>query len=220
MAMAAATQTLHSEDTALSGIFRAAGFGQKTAESAQRRQPEQPCDLATYNRLVLENQDAAYNLACYLLGDPDLAEDATQKAFIKAYLQLHQYKGPSFRAWLLAIVRNACYDELRKIKSRPALSLESLDTEDTGWAEWLSLSHDEPGPEEFTECRERDQAVRSALLSLNEAFRSVIVLVDLHGLDYQEASQALGVPIGTIKSRLARARRQLTRLPELARLHE
>ena len=83
-------------------------------------------DLEAFNRLVIVYQTQVYNLAYRLMGDQASAEDATQEAFISAFRGLRGYRGGSFRAWLLRIVRNACYDEFRRRQRRPTTSLEEL----------------------------------------------------------------------------------------------
>ena len=83
-------------------------------------------ELSAFNKLVLAYQSLAFNLAYRILGNGDAAEDATQDAFIKAYRNLNQYRGGSFKAWLLRIVTNVCYDQLRHIQRRPASSLDDM----------------------------------------------------------------------------------------------
>ncbi len=170
-------------------------------------------DLADFNALVLEHQDAVYHLACYLLGDPDLAEDVTQKAFLNAYLKLHTFRGGSFRGWLLGIARNASYDELRRARRQPAFSLDALDNGDETTPQWSASPALQP--EQTLERKERSNAVAAALRGLKTMYRAAVVLVDVHGLDYADAAQVLGVPLGTLKSRVAHARRQLTAQPAL-----
>src|SRR6185503_20528247 len=89
-------------------------------------------DLTAFNRLVLEYQSALYNVAYRIMGDVDSASDATQEAFISAYKNIRGYRGGSFKGWLMRIVTNACYDELRRRKRRPAASLEALPVAETG----------------------------------------------------------------------------------------
>lgn len=163
-------------------------------------------DLDAFNRLVLAYQDLLFNQAYRMIGDPDAAEDATQEAFISAYKNIHSYRGGSFRAWLLRIVTNACYDELRRRKRRPTTPLEPVDDageeiESPGWIEDQSEL-----PEATVQRVELGKAIQHCLDDLPEEFRAAVLLVDLQGFDYDEAAQALGKPLGTIKSRLARAR--------------
>jgi RNA polymerase sigma factor (sigma-70 family) len=166
-------------------------------------------DLDAYNRLVLAYQDMVYNQAYRLMGSFESAEDATQDAFISAYRNLSSYRGGSFKAWLLRIVTNACYDELRRQKRRPTIPLEPLDSEDEEVESPRWLADPSETPEEAAERAELNQALQRCLADLPDEFRAVVILVDVQGLDYSEASQAIGKPLGTVKSRLARARLRL-----------
>lgn len=166
-------------------------------------------DLEAFNRLVLAYQDMVYTHAYRILGDADSADDAAQETFISAYRSLMTFRGGSFRAWLLRIASNHCYDELRKIKRRPTTPLEPLNSEDEEIenAQWLT----DPGqsPEEAATQKALKEAIQHCLDELPMDFRIVVVMVDVQGLDYQEAAEALAKPVGTIKSRLARARTRL-----------
>lgn len=166
-------------------------------------------DLDAFNRLVLAYQDMVYNQAYRMMGEPEAAEDAAQDAFISAFRNLGSYRGGSFKAWLLRIVTNMCYDELRRRKRRPTTPLEPVDQDDEEIESprWLS----DPGetPEETVARAELARALQGCLDRLPDDFRAVVVLVDLQGMDYMEASQATGNPLGTVKSRLARARLRL-----------
>lgn len=166
-------------------------------------------DLEAFNQLVLTYQDSAYNLAYRMLNDPDAAADVTQTAFIAAYRHLKTYRGGSFRAWVLRMVTNACYDELRRRKRRPTVTLEPLnrDEEEIESPTWLADNH--LSPEEAVQMREVEKAITHCLQQLPEDFRAVVIMVDVEGYDYNEVAQILGKPLGTIKSRLARARFRL-----------
>lgn len=166
-------------------------------------------DLDAFNRLVLAYQDQVYNHALRVMGETAAAEDATQEAFISAYRNLGGYRGGSFRAWLLRIVTNACYDELRRRKRRPSTPLEPLDEdgEEVESPRWMVDLKDLP--EDEIERQELARAIQHCLNSLPADFRAAVVSVDLQGLDYAEVSQVLRVPLGTVKSRLARARLRL-----------
>jgi RNA polymerase sigma-70 factor, ECF subfamily len=164
-------------------------------------------DLDAFNRLVLTYQEVAFNVAYRILSDEAASDDATQNAFLSAYRNLNSYRGGSFRAWLLRIVTNACYDELRRRKRRPTTPLEPMDNDSEEEIESPSwLADDGPGPEEHFERRELDRAVQTCLEGLPDEFRVVVVMIDIQGFDYEEVSQVIGKPLGTIKSRLARAR--------------
>jgi len=168
-------------------------------------------DLDAFNRLVLAYQQQAFNLALRMLGDEDGAEDATQQSFISAYEKIKTFRGGSFRAWILRIVTNNCYDELRRQKRRPTIELNPLTTEsgeEMEEPEWLADS-DSPSPEEHYEQKELEAAIQGCISALPEEFRAVVVLVDLQGMDYQEAARVVKSPLGTVRSRLARARQRL-----------
>lgn len=179
-------------------------------DEAHLAQLAQAGDLDAFNRLVMEYQTLVYNLAYRIVSDANLAEDVTQSAFISAYTKIASYRGGSFRAWLLRITTNACYDVLRSIKRHPAVPLEPLDPE--GGEEIESphwLADDSLSPEEQAERAELDRAVQNCLDDLPEEFRTIVVMIDVQGMDYQEAAYAIKKPLGTIKSRLARARLKL-----------
>ncbi|MBN1537895.1 MAG: RNA polymerase sigma factor [Anaerolineales bacterium] len=163
-------------------------------------------DLDSFNRLVLVYQDMVYGHACRMMGDAHEADDATQEAFISAFRHIHQYRGGSFRGWLLRIVTNACYDELRRKKRRSTLPLEPVTDDDESNDEMPWMVDQGERPEDAVQRKELGNAIQHCLDKLSPDFRVVVILVDIQGLDYQEASFTINKPIGTIKSRLARAR--------------
>lgn len=186
-------------------------------------------DLDAFNRLVLLHQEMAYNLASRLLADDNAAEDATQLAMIAAYKNIRGFRGGSFKAWLLRIVTNQCYDELRRQKRQPSVPLEPVNQEDNEEIEspdWLADDH--PLPEESLESKELENAITHCLNGLPVEFRAIVVMVDMEGFDYKDVSAAIKRPLGTVKSRLARARVKLQEclrgfqelLPEKFRLHD
>ncbi len=166
-------------------------------------------DLEAFNRLVLAYQDVLFNTALRILGDDDLAADATQDAFISAFRGINTYRGGSFKAWLLRTVTNTCYDELRRKKRRPTTPLEpdAADGEEMDSPRWLA----DPAltPEQSAEAVELEHAIQHCLDNLPMEFRTVVVMADLQGLDYSDVAVAVHAPLGTIKSRLARARLRL-----------
>jgi RNA polymerase sigma factor (sigma-70 family) len=168
-------------------------------------------DLESFNRLVIAYQAQVYNLAFRILGDEASAADAAQETFISAYRSLRRYRGGSFRSWLLRIVTNACYDEFRRRKRRPATSLEAFtEAEEGPEPDSLSiLAEARDGPEASVEQGELAQAIQRCLDHLPDEFRVVAVMVDVQGFDYHETANAIGKPLGTVKSRLARARVRL-----------
>jgi RNA polymerase sigma-70 factor, ECF subfamily len=166
-------------------------------------------DLDSFNHLILVHQDYLFNTALRILGDDELAADASQEAFILAFRGINQYHGGSFKIWLIRIVTNVCYDELRRQKRRPTVSLEPFNTDgeemdSPGWLVDPSRS-----AEEELDAAELEQAIQHCLDRLPLNFRTVIVLADVQGLNYKEMASAVRVPLGTIKSRLARARLRL-----------
>ncbi len=166
-------------------------------------------DLDAFNRLVLAYQDLAFNLALRMLGDEAMAEDTTQVAFISAYNSLGSFRGGSFKAWVLRMVTNACYDELRRRQRHPTTPLEPMvdDDDEMESPSWLADDHN--SPEKTAEQNELEQAIQHCLNDLPEEFRTVAVLVDVQGLDYDEVARVIRKPLGTVKSRLARARGKL-----------
>jgi len=166
-------------------------------------------DLNAYNELVLTYQDTVYRRAYSILGDQDSAEDVTQDVFIRAFQALGEFRGGSFRGWLMKITMNGAYDLLRRAKRHPNQPL--YPTDDNGAEvevpKWLI------DPAQSVESTiEQNEAVREVyqwLSELPEGFRSVITLIDLYEYDYSEAAEALNIPVGTVKSRLARARLQM-----------
>jgi RNA polymerase sigma-70 factor (ECF subfamily) len=165
-------------------------------------------DVDAFNTLVLNYQNVVYNLAYRIIGNPDSAADATQEAFISAYRALGGFRGGSFKSWLLRIVTNACYDELRRQKRRPASSLEEL--------EGLDETADEPvltepleGPEAHALRRELGALLEQAIASLPDDQRITLVLCDIQELSYEETAAAMNTNVGTVKSRLSRARAKL-----------
>jgi RNA polymerase sigma-70 factor, ECF subfamily len=166
-------------------------------------------DLDSFNTLVLHYQDIVFNTALRILGDEDQAADASQEAFISAFRAISSYRGGSFKAWLLRTVTNACYDELRRQKRRPSTPLEpdTEDGEEMDSPRWLA----DPSltPDQQLEADELEHAIQHCLDALPREFRTVVVMADIEGLDYTEVAKAARVPLGTIKSRLARARLRL-----------
>lgn len=172
-------------------------------------QDAQQGDLDAFNSLVLHNQDMLFNTALRILGDEDLAADATQEAFISAFRSIASYRGGSFKAWLMRTVTNACYDELRRQKRRPTIPLEPAtdDGDEIDSPRWLADPNMTPA--EKAEADELEHAIQHCLSALPIEFRTVVVLADIQGMDYSEVATASRIPLGTVKSRLARARLRL-----------
>lgn len=163
--------------------------------------------LDAFNALVLAYQSQVYNLARYILRDEASADDATQEAFIAAYRALGDFRGGSFRAWLMRIVTNACYDQLRLQKRRPIVSWDDFEDIDEDANPHL-MDHRE-SPEERLQRGELGALLDRALAGLPQEQRMVLVLVDRLGYAYEEVAQVLNMHIGTVKSRLFRARARM-----------
>ena len=166
-------------------------------------------NLNSFNTLVLTYQDILFNTALRIMGDDDSAADATQEAFLSAFRAIKSYRGGSFKAWLMRTVTNACYDELRRQKRRPTTPLEpeTDDGEEMETPRWLA--DPSMSPEEEVEADDLEHAIQHCLDELPVEFRAVVVLTDIQGMDYKEVAASVRVPLGTIKSRLARARLRL-----------
>jgi RNA polymerase sigma-70 factor (ECF subfamily) len=161
-------------------------------------------DLDAFNQLVLRFQNSVFSLAYRMMGDTASADDAAQEAFINAYRKLDTYRGGSFRAWLLRITTNTCYDELRRRKRRPATAFDDLPGGDTDDGPPLPAST--PTPEEAAQTRELSRVLQDCINGLQEDQRLTLIMSDVQGYSYQEIADESGVLLGTVKSRLSRAR--------------
>lgn len=160
-----------------------------------------------FNELVLAYQSQVYNLAYRIMGDPASAEDATQDTFIAAFQTLARFRGGSFKSYLLRIVSNRCYDELRRRKRRPATSFDDFGDldEDANPA----LVNGGEKPEEYAQRQEMAHVLQAGIDTLPADQRITLVLSDVQGMNYQEIAETMEVSLGTVKSRLARARSKL-----------
>ena len=164
-------------------------------------------DLDAFNRLVLAYQHQVYNLAYRIMGEEAPAADATQEAFISAYNHLKSFRGGSFKSWLLRIVTNTCYDQLRYKGRRPATSLD--DMADNPDEHNSKLVNGAERPEEQVLRGELGDLLQTGISHLPEDQRIVLVLSDVEGFSYQEIADIIGQPVGTVKSRLSRGRQRL-----------
>ncbi len=165
-------------------------------------------DLDAFNELVLIYQDSVFRQALWILNDAAAADDACQETFLRAYRNIHTFRGGPFRPWLLRIATNCCIDQIRSTRRRPTQSLtpsnqngEEIETY------WLK----DPGdsPEKLVERTETIEEVIRSIQKLPTEYRLPLILVDLQDLDYTEASAILCLSLGTFKSRLWRARQKL-----------
>jgi len=162
--------------------------------------------LDAFNVLAARHQTLMYNIAYRITGSADLAEDATQEALIHAYRKIGQYRGGSLRAWLARIATNSSYDQLRSRRRQGATSIEEMVEEEDRLVQLVDRA---ASPEEEAVSGELGRAIASAVLGLPPDQRSVVVLVDYNHFDYEEAAEALDISLGTVKSRLSRARARL-----------
>lgn len=166
-------------------------------------------DLDSFNQLVLSHQDIAFRYANSLVEDPASAEDITQESFIKAFQHIHTFRGSSFRAWLLTIVKNTAHDKRRWNSRHITVSLFPEDNygEEIESPPWIVDPN--ASVEAAVQGNEESRRLYQMLDELPDLYRSVITLIDLYDLDYTETAQILHIPLGTVKSRLARARMQM-----------
>ena len=178
-------------------------------EEAELIQLARQGDLVVFNPLVLKYQNQVFNQAYHLLENDDVAEDVTQDAFLLAFPKFYQFRGGPFRAWLLKIATNLCYDKMRTWKRAPLQPLEPIneDGESNESPYWIKDSN--LLPEESVEMSELREALEYGLSALPINFRIAVILVDIQQLEYQEAASVMETSIGTLKSRLARGRLML-----------
>jgi len=163
-------------------------------------------EVHAFNQLVLTYQSMVYNLTCRILGDADAAADASQDTFISAFHAIRKFRGGSFKAWLLRIATNVCYDQLRYKQRRPTSSLEALLT----GPDHLSLfTNPDERPEDYALRQELGRVIQRGLDTLPPDQRIVLVLSDVQGLSYQEIAEITRSSLGTVKSRLSRGRTKL-----------
>ena len=166
-------------------------------------------DSQAFEQLVLAHEDRVYNLCLRMTGNPEDAADLAQEAFIKAWRGLSFYKfEASFSTWLYRLTSNVCIDFLRRRKRRDEVSLTTQDEQ----PEQIELPDLAPSPEEQMQTKQLRQAVASAMEQLEEEFRMVLTLRVVEELSYEEIAQIMDLKVGTVKSRLARAREKLRKI--------
>ncbi len=170
-------------------------------------------DLDAFNRIVESYQDAVFSVALRMVRDRALAEDLAQETFLSAWRAIGSYHGNpaldsavTFRAWLLRIARNATYDHLRRARRRSEVSIDD-DGGDGSFAD--TLPSPQRGPEDFALSAELRRAINDGLATLAVDQRMAVVLVDIEGYSYEEAAATMETNVGTVKSRLNRARGRL-----------
>jgi RNA polymerase sigma-70 factor (ECF subfamily) len=156
---------------------------------------------ARFEEKIMPHLDSAYNLARWLTRNEHDAQDVVQEAFLRAFKFFGGFHGGNSRLWLLSIVRNACYDWLRR--NRPGQGVAPYEEEVHGIVE------DSPTPGTLLAQKVDNEVLRQAIEELPLEFRESLVMRELEGFTYKEIAEVAGVPIGTVMSRLARARDQL-----------
>ena len=162
-----------------------------------------------FAQIMLPHLDAAYNLARWLVRDPTIAEDVVQDAYERACRYFAAFKGGPGRAWLLQIVRSAAYATLKARRRRMEISLsgEKLAHDDDGVD--MDIPDSSPGPEATLAQQQNLAALDEVLNALPTAWRECLILREVESLSYKEIARIMDVPIGTVMSRLARARQAL-----------
>jgi RNA polymerase sigma-70 factor (ECF subfamily) len=194
------------------GRWRSAGRAQAfSARAGQEAMPvtsfnDDPDKARRFRDAALPYLDDVYTLARYLLRDPADAEDAVQECFLRALKHFDTYRGPAMKPWLFAILRNVCRAEFARRASAPT----GIDEDAPETAEQAPLWHEMPETPEAQILRERDaSAIRRMVEALAEPFKETFVLREINHLSYREIADAVGAPVGTVMSRLARARAML-----------
>ncbi len=166
-------------------------------------------DPEAFNLLIPRYQDLMFRIALRMLGDEDSAADATQVAWISAFRKIGGFRGGQLRTWLARVVVNSCYDEIRRRHRRREVPLEPVNDAgaEVDAAYWLA--DPSPSVEAAVEAAEFEASIHKYLQDITPVFRTMLVLVDIEGLSYEEAAAAAGVPLGTVRSRVARARMAL-----------
>lgn len=173
-------------------------------------------DLAAFNQLVLIYQNLAYSVAFRTLQDHAAAADAVQDSFLKAYRGIAAFQGGSFKSWIIRIVANTCYDLLRSKQRKLTDSLDDLEDEE---AHSPHLIDPTANPHRHVEQMELRELIEHSFQTLPADQRLVLTLCDVHGYSYEEIADMTDVPMGTVKSRINRARTRvrdyLLQYPEL-----
>src|SRR6516165_9342682 len=182
----------------------------KPAETVKRAAmpplSDDPDKARRFREAALPHLDDVYTLARYLLRDAADAEDAVQECYLRALKHFDSYRGPAMKPWLFAILRNVCRAEYARRASSPSSAIEDVPES----AEQPPLWHEEQETPEAQMLRERDAtAIRRLIDTLAEPFRETFVLREINNLSYREIAEAVGTPVGTVMSRLARARAML-----------
>ena len=176
-------------------------------------------DEQAFEQLMLLHQKAVYNICYRMAGNAEDALDLSQEVFLKLWRTLEQYQfDAAFSTWLYRMTQNACIDFLRRQKRQQHASLTVSDDEAAG--KELSVPDPAPLPEDRVIFNEKQEAIRTAMNALPSDFREILELRVVRNLPYEQIAQIMGLPVGTVKSRLARARLQLKKRLEAGNFFE
>ena len=184
---------------------RAPAFSAKAGQKAMpvNRSDDDPEKARRFRDAALPHLDDVYTLARYLLRDAVDAEDAVQECYLRALRHFDSYRGPAMKPWLFAILRNVCRAEFARRASSPTAPIDDVPDD----AAQTPLWHEAQETPETELLRRKDaETIRRLVAALPEPFREVIVLREINDLSYREIAEVAGVPVGTVMSRLARAR--------------
>ena len=163
-------------------------------------------DVEAYGKLVHRYRGRLYNFVFRFVGDPETAEDIVQETFLRAFRKRTEYKAiANFSTWLFTIAGNLAKSELRRRKRWRLFSVHRDEESDTG----IDLPDESFRPDTMTESSLTDVQIQRAIDSLSDNYRQVVLLRDVDGLSYQEVSEIVNCPVGTVKSRVSRARMKL-----------
>ncbi len=170
-------------------------------------------DREAFSQLIVQYQVPLYNMTLRMVSSREDAADITQEAFLRAWEKIRSLRDAPFKSWLFQITVNLCYDHFRRGRRYGVMP----DEEQGGKIVGLGIAM--PDPQERAEANERARVVRESIAALEHDMRTALVLRDINGMAYEEIAGILGVPLGTVKSRIARARAQvqeyLMRNPDL-----
>lgn len=169
-------------------------------------------NIAAFEELIITHETRIYNIAYRMFNNEEDAKDLSQEIFIKVFENIRKFKGnSSFSTWLYRIATNLCIDELRRRKGKETYSIdEEIETDEGNMKREYSDTN--PNPEEIAMKKEEKHHIDNAINNLSEDHKAAIILRDLQGFEYNEISKILGCSLGTVKSRISRARIQLREL--------
>ena len=160
-------------------------------------------DREAFTQLILQYQVPLYNMALRMVSSREDAADITQEAFLRAWEKIRTLRDAPFKSWLFQIAVNLCYDHFRRGRRLGVMP----DEEQGGKIVGLGIAM--PDPQERAEANERGRVVRESIEALEHDMRTALILRDINGMTYDEIAGITGVPLGTVKSRIARARAQV-----------